>query len=101
MFCLHTYIRSSFLLFALGICYILLLIPVAVRVKAWEYGSSLAGIAVGVDVCLSHSLCFVRWRSLHRADRSSRGVLLTVVCLNECDPETSYWRPGITTAVEP
>ena len=30
----------------------------------------------GMDVCL---LCVVRWRSLRRADHSSRGVLLTVV----------------------
>jgi hypothetical protein len=29
----------------------------------------------------------VRWRPLRRADRSSRGVVPTVVCLNECDDE--------------
>ena len=83
-----------------NLCCILLLIPVDVRLKAWIYGSSLAGISVGVDVCILRLLCVVRRRSLHRAGHSSRGVLPPVVCLNECDPETSYWRPGTTTAVE-
>jgi len=101
MFCLRTYKIFLFTPYIWNLCYVLLLIPVAVRAKAWIYGRSLAGIAVGVDVCLLRLLCFVRWRSLHRADRSSRGVLLTVVCLNECDPQTSYWRPEITTAVGP
>ena len=34
----------------------------------------------GMDVCLLWVLCVVRYRSLRRADHSSRGVLLTVVC---------------------
>jgi len=33
----------------------------------------------GKDVCLLWVLCVVRWRSLRRADHSSRGVLLTVM----------------------
>jgi hypothetical protein len=33
-----------------------------------------------MDVCLLWVLCVVRWRSLRRADHSSRGVLPTVVC---------------------
>jgi len=32
-----------------------------------------------MDVCLLWVLCVVRWRSLRRADHSSRGVLPTVV----------------------
>jgi len=33
-----------------------------------------------MDICLLWVSCVVRWRSLRRADRSSRGVLPTVVC---------------------
>jgi hypothetical protein len=33
-------------------------------------------------VCLLWVLCVVRYRSLRRADHSSRGVLLSVVCLS-------------------
>jgi hypothetical protein len=33
----------------------------------------------GMDVCLLWELCVVRYRSLRRADHSSRGVLPTVV----------------------
>ena len=39
-------------------------------------GSNPAG---GLDVCLLWLFCVVRWKSLRRADRSSRGVLSTVV----------------------
>jgi hypothetical protein len=42
-----------------------------------------------MSVCLSVVLCVVRYRSLRRADHSSRGVLPTVVCLTECDREAS------------
>jgi hypothetical protein len=34
-----------------------------------------------MDVCLLYSVCVVRYRSLRRADPSSRGVLSTVVCV--------------------
>jgi len=47
-------------------------------------------------------LCIVRYRSLRRADHSYRGVLLIVVCLNECYLEISTMRsPRATSAVEP
>ena len=45
-----------------------------------------------MDVCLLLGLCFVRKRSLRRADHSSRGVLSSVVCRNECDHESSEMR---------
>ena len=52
---------------------------------AWVYGRSPAEIVGsnptrGMDVCLLWELCVVRWRSLRRADHSSRGVLPTVMC---------------------
>jgi hypothetical protein len=58
-------------------------IPVTVRSKAWVCGRSPAEIVGsnltgGVDVCLLWVLCVVRWRSLRRADQSSRGVLPTL-----------------------
>ena len=55
--------------------------------KAWDCGRSLAG-NVGSNpagdrpVCLLWVLCAVRYRSLHRADQSLRGVLLTLVRLS-------------------
>ena len=54
--------------------------PLAVSVAVC--GRSLAGVAGsnpagGMDVCVM-SLCAVRYRSLRRADHSSRGVLPTV-----------------------
>jgi hypothetical protein len=56
------------------------------RWRAWVCGCSPAGIggsnlAPDMDVCLLWVLCAVRLRSLRRADRSSRGVLPSVVCL--------------------
>ena len=58
-------------------------VPVAARSKASVYGRSLAGIVgsnptEGMDVSLLWALCIVRYRSLWRADHSSRGVLPTV-----------------------
>jgi hypothetical protein len=55
--------------------------------KAWVCVRSIAGILVsnpggGMDVCFLCVFCFVRWRSLRRADHSSRGVLPIVVCLS-------------------
>jgi hypothetical protein len=62
-------------------------IPVAVQSEAWFCGRSLAGIVVSnpagsMDVCLLLVLCVVRYRSLRRADFSSRGILPTVVSLS-------------------
>ena len=55
--------------------------------KAWFCGRSLDGIvgsnpAGGMDVRLLLVLCVVRYRCLHRADHSSRGVLPSAVCLS-------------------
>ena len=56
----------------------------ATRSKAWVYGSSLPGIvgsnlAGGMDVCLCSVLCVVRYKSLRRADHSSREALPNVM----------------------
>jgi len=58
-------------------------VQVAARSKAWDWGRSPAAIG-GFEShrehgCLSWVLCVVRWRSLRRADHSSRGVLPTMV----------------------
>jgi len=60
---------------------------VAARSKAWVCSRSLARIvgsspAGSMDVCLLRDLCVVRYRSVRRADHSSRGVLPNVVCLS-------------------
>ena len=79
-------------------------IPVAVGSKAWVCGRSLAGIMVsnpvgGVDVYLLRVLYVERWRSVRRADHSSRGALPNVLC--QCDSEAStVRRPWSTRAVE-
>jgi hypothetical protein len=57
-------------------------VPVAARSKAYVCGHSPAGIVGsnptgGMDVCCE--CCVIRYRSLRRADHSSRGVLATVV----------------------
>jgi len=54
------------------------------RSEAWVCGRSPAGIVGsnptgGMDVCLLWVLCIVMYRSLRRADYSSRGVLPTVL----------------------
>ena len=59
----------------------------AVRPKAWVCGSLLAGTAASnsvgnTDICLLRVLCVVRYRSLYRADHSSREFLPSVVCLS-------------------
>ena len=65
-------------------------VPVAARSKACVYGRSLAEIvgsnpAESMHVCLLWVLCVVRYRSLHRADPSSRGILPSVcVCVCVC-----------------
>jgi hypothetical protein len=68
-------------------------IPAAARSKALDCGRLLTG-STG-SKCASHGcLCLVsvvRWRSLRRADRSCRGVLLSGVCL-EWNREASIMR---------
>ena len=59
-------------------------VPMAERSKASVCGLSSLEIVGSnptgdLDVCLLWVLCAVRWRSLRRADHSSRGVLPTVV----------------------
>jgi hypothetical protein len=67
------------------------LILVAARSKACACGRSSAGITgsnptVGMNVSLLSLLSFVRYRSLPRADPSSRGVLLCErVCVVRCN----------------
>ena len=61
-------------------------IPVVARSKARNCGRPLAGIvgsnpAGGVYAFFLCVLCIVRWRSLRRADHSSREVLPSVMCL--------------------
>jgi hypothetical protein len=51
-------------------------------------GSNTVG---GVDICISCVLSVVRYSSLRRADHSSRGILLNVLCL-ECDSEASIMK---------
>ena len=58
--------------------------PHVPRSKGWVCGRSVAGIAgsnpaVYMKVCLLWVLCVVRYRSLRRADHSSRGVRLWCV----------------------
>ena len=60
-------------------------IPEEARVKAWVYGRSFAGNAgtnpTGImDAYFLWILYVVRYRSLRRADHSSRGILTSVVC---------------------
>jgi hypothetical protein len=50
-----------------------------------------------MDVCLLWVLCVVRLRSLRRADLSSRGILPSVVCLTDCDHESSTTRRPLPT----
>ena len=59
-------------------------IPVAARSNACVYGRSFVGVAgsnpaADIDICIWWMLCDVRYRSLWRAEHSSRGVLPTVV----------------------
>jgi len=63
------------------------MIPEAARSEAWVCSHSPAGIAGsnptgGMAVSLLWVLCVVKYRSLHGADHSSRGVLPSVVRLN-------------------
>ena len=62
-------------------------IPVAARSKAWVCGRSLARIVGSspsgcVAVCLLLSVVCCQVEYLRRADHSSRGVLLSVLCLS-------------------
>jgi hypothetical protein len=68
---------------------------VAARFKAWIYGRLLAGnSARGMYVCLLWVLCVVRYRSLRRADHSSRGVLPSMVCLSVIVKPRQWGGPG-------
>jgi hypothetical protein len=59
---------------------------VAAQSKTLVCGHSLAGIVgsnpAGAWIYLLPVSCVIRYRSLRRADHSSRGVLPSVVCLN-------------------
>jgi len=62
-------------------------IPVDARSKTWVCGRLLAGNlgsipAESMDICPLRVLYVVRYRSLRRADHSSRGFLLSEVCLS-------------------
>jgi hypothetical protein len=81
-----------------------ILIPVAARSKAWVCSRSLAGFAGSnpariTYVCLLWVLCVVRYRSLRRADHSSRGFLSTVVCLSVIAKPGQRWGPAPTVGL--
>jgi hypothetical protein len=62
-------------------------IPVVAQCNEWVCGRSLSGnagsnSADGIDIGLLIMLCTVGYRSLLRADRSSRVVLASVACLS-------------------
>jgi len=64
------------------------LIPESARSKAWVCGRWLAGILMSnptrdMNVCFN--CCLLSSRG--RVDHSSRGVVPSVICLNECDSE--------------
>jgi hypothetical protein len=59
-------------------------IPAVAATKVWVYYRSLTETAgsntvMGMDICLLWVLCVVRYRSLQRADHSSRGVVPNVI----------------------
>ena len=91
---IQAYISLSFPMFSPVIDF--LPVPVAVQSKASVCSRSLAEIACsnptgGMDVCLLWMLCVVRYRSLFRADHSSRGVIPTVL-RHLCDLDISWMR---------
>ena len=71
--------------------------PEAARSMAWVCGRSLAGIWFqfhrGMDIYRLWLLCAVRYRSLRRADHSSRGTPPTVVCLMSVITKPRKGRP--------
>jgi len=72
--------------------------------KAWVCGCLPAEIAgpnpaESVDVCLLWVLCVVNQSSLHQADHSSRGVLLTVVC--HCVRSRNLMNEGVIACIGP
>ena len=71
----------------IGECVNIMAIPVSARSKAWVCGRSLAAIAGSnpagnMDVWVLGVFCIIRYRSLRWGDRSSRGILSSVVCLS-------------------
>ena len=68
--------------------------------RRWSAAARLLGLRVrippqGAWMSVSCECCVLcRWRSLRRADLSSREVLLNMV--SECDRGTSQRRPGLT-----
>jgi hypothetical protein len=69
------------------------LIPKSARSKAWVCGRWLAEILMSnpnrdMDVC--YDCCLLSGRG--RADHWSRGVVPSVICLNECDSKVSIRR---------
>jgi hypothetical protein len=52
-----------------------------------------------MNFCLFTVLCVVMWRSLRRADHSSRGVLPSAVCLSVILNPRSRGGPGPPGAV--
>jgi len=62
-------------------------IPVAARSKTWVCGRWIAGSipAEGMDIRLLRVLCVLTYRSMHRADHSSKSP-------TECDSEASIMR---------
>ena len=75
-------------------------------IRRWPTAVSQPGSRVrippGAWMYVTYDCCvFWRYRSLRQADHSSRGALPSVLCLNECDRETSRRRPGRSWVVEP
>ena len=69
----------------------------AARSKAWICACSLTGIegsnpSGNMDVCHFLSVACCQQKCVLRSDLSSRGVLLSVVCVTECDSEASTVR---------
>jgi hypothetical protein len=76
-----------------------------VRAEAWVCDRSISGIAGsnpagGVDVFLLWVLRVVRQSSLRRADHSSRGILLIVVCLSVIVKRRHWGGPGPLESVD-
>jgi hypothetical protein len=80
-------------------------IPVAARSKATVCGCALARIPGSnptgrINDCLLWVLCVIRYRSLRRADHSSRGVLPSECVSRECDRKVPYGEAMTRNRVE-